>query len=200
MKYWRSSLCLSSLIAFSALEARADIPPPDACTKAGETCNNAGKNADQPGICATRTCTRGSPSGTMTYDCLRCVEPTDASVTDAGHDSGAVGAGGTTGSAGGTTSGNGGSSTAGGSHSSGGAGGKSSAGGATASTGGNASGDGGSSHRTGGATSGTGGSTGDGNGGDSGGCSYSSKQSSAPISFLAALCAGAAMLGRRRRR
>jgi hypothetical protein len=58
---------------FTALPALADIPPPDSCNDAGAACSTAGANADEPGICTKSECTRSSPNGTVTYECLRCI-------------------------------------------------------------------------------------------------------------------------------
>jgi MYXO-CTERM domain-containing protein len=71
-----------------ATPALADIPPEDACMAAdvGEACDNAGENADQPGICQADTCTRTTPDGPMTYDCFLC----KASAGGGGDDDGAA--------------------------------------------------------------------------------------------------------------
>lgn len=68
-------LGLGLLLAAPAL---ADIPPPDACTEAdeGKACDNAGENADEPGVCKKDSCTRQTPSGSMTYECYVCQETT----------------------------------------------------------------------------------------------------------------------------
>jgi len=59
--------------------AWADIPPDDVCLDGdeGKACDNAEGpgGAPQPGICTSTTCTRATPSGSMTYDCYRCLAP-----------------------------------------------------------------------------------------------------------------------------
>jgi hypothetical protein len=65
-------MTLSSLVLVSAL-AWADLPPPDGCPTAGQTCDNAGPGHDQPGTCQAAKCTRASPDGPVEYDCSRCV-------------------------------------------------------------------------------------------------------------------------------
>jgi len=85
--------------------ARADIPPADACTSPGQPCQVAGPNYDQPGICQTATCTRGTPDGhggvtTTTYACNRC-ELSGAGGAG-GQESGTAGTSGSNGGAGGT--------------------------------------------------------------------------------------------------
>ena len=54
------------------MPAYADIPPPDTCDEAGEACTNAGPGFDQSGTCFQRTCSKGPPGQTVSYDCLRC--------------------------------------------------------------------------------------------------------------------------------
>jgi MYXO-CTERM domain-containing protein len=78
---------LALAAALLAAPALADIPPADACMAAdeGEACDNAGENADQPGICQADTCTRTTPDGPMTYDCYVC-KPTGAKGDDKGGD------------------------------------------------------------------------------------------------------------------
>jgi len=73
--------------ALLATPAFADIPPADACMAAdeGEACDNAGEDADQPGVCQADTCTRATPDGPMTYDCFLC----KAAVGGGGDDDGA---------------------------------------------------------------------------------------------------------------
>jgi hypothetical protein len=60
----------------NTVPAVADLPPPDACSQVGKSCDTAGPNADAPGVCTTSECTRGSPSGAVKYECLRCVAGT----------------------------------------------------------------------------------------------------------------------------
>lgn len=71
----RLALVLGAVLTFSTA-ASADVAPPDACTTAGAACTNAGTNADQPGVCTTKTCTRATPSGPMDYSCTRCLVST----------------------------------------------------------------------------------------------------------------------------
>jgi len=83
--------------------ARADIPPPDACTSPGQPCQVAGPQYDQPGTCQPSTCTKAPPDGDggvtiMMYPCNLCISGAG------GHG----GAGGTAGSAAGGASGVGG--------------------------------------------------------------------------------------------
>lgn len=98
-----TGLCALAL-TFSAA-AHADLPPPDGCTMKDAACTNAGPAYDQPGVCQDAKCTRVTPDGPVTYDCLRCVAS-----------SGTGGASNTTGGASNTT---GGSSSTGGNASSG---------------------------------------------------------------------------------
>lgn len=93
-----SGWVLGMLLAAPAL---ADIPPPDACMQAdeGKACDNAGQNADQPGVCKQSSCTRQTPDGPMTYDCHLCQAANGGTSGAAG----ATGNGGST-AAGGTTS------------------------------------------------------------------------------------------------
>ena len=54
---------LVALLSY-ATPSRADVLPPDGCTgSAGPSCNNAGPNNDEPGVCVETTCPhRGSTS------------------------------------------------------------------------------------------------------------------------------------------
>ena len=61
---WGSAL----LVALVAAPAIADIPPPDACGREGEACDNA----PGPGVCRKARCGRATPEGSIDYDCLRC--------------------------------------------------------------------------------------------------------------------------------
>lgn len=75
-----------------ARPARADVPPPDACTAPGQPCTNAGPGHDQAGVCTESTCTRTVPApdgGTMSmsYACNLC------KVAGAGGDGGTGGVG-----------------------------------------------------------------------------------------------------------
>jgi MYXO-CTERM domain-containing protein len=102
-----SSWVLGALLL--AAPAFADIAPADACMMAdeGEACDNAGENADQPGVCQKDSCTKQTPDGEMTYDCYLCQAA----------EAGGGGQGNTTGDAGATSQGgtNGGSTSSGGS-------------------------------------------------------------------------------------
>jgi MYXO-CTERM domain-containing protein len=66
-------------VALLAAPAVADIPPDDACMAAdvNEACDNAGEDANQPGICRADTCTRATPDGPMTYECFLCKAATE---------------------------------------------------------------------------------------------------------------------------
>jgi MYXO-CTERM domain-containing protein len=47
---------LVALLSY-ATPSRADVLPPDGCTgSAGPSCNNAGPNNDEPGVCVETTC------------------------------------------------------------------------------------------------------------------------------------------------
>ena len=61
-----------------AAPALADIPPPDSCMQAeeGKACDNAGESADKAGVCKKDSCTKQTPSGSMTYECYVCQETT----------------------------------------------------------------------------------------------------------------------------
>jgi MYXO-CTERM domain-containing protein len=73
--------------------ARADVPPPDACSGGvGTSCNNAGANADEPGVCANGMCSHASEDGGVVMEACVLCEPTDA------------GAGGSAGTGGGSSS------------------------------------------------------------------------------------------------
>lgn len=74
--------------------ARADVPPIDACnsTDVGKTCNNAGQQGTQAGVCTTTTCTKylpGTDGGTTTYACTLCLPPGDGGSAGATGDGGA---------------------------------------------------------------------------------------------------------------
>ena len=87
-----------ALVSAASGGAFADVPPPDQCTGAiGSTCNNAGPNANEPGVCTSEMCPHTGPGpdgGLMTTEnpCVLC-EP-----------SGTGGSGGTAASGSGTTS------------------------------------------------------------------------------------------------
>jgi hypothetical protein len=80
-------VALSFAGTFLAAPAFADIPPADACqaAEAGKACDNATKDGkmDQPGTCQKDTCTRATPSGSMSYDCYLC-KATSAAKDDGG--------------------------------------------------------------------------------------------------------------------
>lgn len=80
-----------------ASPARSDVPPPDSCAMGavGNTCNNAGPSANEPGICTNETCSHALPSAdggfmTVQYACVLC-EPTGA--VDGGSGNGGKGSG-----------------------------------------------------------------------------------------------------------
>lgn len=62
--------------------ARADVPPPDACQTDGKACSNAGPEYNQAGECKQAMCTRATPDGSMTYECLRCEVSDTASASN----------------------------------------------------------------------------------------------------------------------
>lgn len=68
--------------------AFADVAPPDACEAAnvGKACNNATKDGamDQPGKCEAATCTRATPTGSMSYDCFTCKATSSTKKDDGG--------------------------------------------------------------------------------------------------------------------
>ncbi len=76
-----------SLGMLLAAPAFADIPPPDACMQAeeGKACDNAGEAADKPGLCKKDSCTKQTPSGSMTYECYVCQETTGAGGSTTGN-------------------------------------------------------------------------------------------------------------------
>ena len=68
---------LPALLLFTAA-AHADVAPPNSCNTAGEACDTAGPQFDQPGACTTTKCQRADPNGgTIEYDCTLCL-PVDA--------------------------------------------------------------------------------------------------------------------------
>lgn len=78
----RIALCvtLQLAVAFAfAKTAWADVPPPDACYEQDEPCT-WGSDATT-GMCRIGKCTRGTPDGAVSYDCLRCVHEDPASTT-----------------------------------------------------------------------------------------------------------------------
>lgn len=76
-----SGLFSAVLVLSLGATAHADVAPPDSCTTVGAACNVAGPNYDQPGTCTAAKCTRASPSGSVEYDCSKCVA---AATDDAG--------------------------------------------------------------------------------------------------------------------
>ncbi len=90
------AFALTLLTAFgatshSARTAYADIPPPDVCAQAGQSCNKAGDHFDQPGTCTASTCSHTLPSGdgkltTTTFACNKCVATTTAIAAPASPD------------------------------------------------------------------------------------------------------------------
>lgn len=115
MNFSKSFAALSMLgtLTLSA-PAWADIPPDDACMTEGTACHNAIVDGSLPlmaGTCQKTMCTRATPDGSMTYDCLRCV----AEETGAGGQSNEGGGSSTAGSKneGGKSSGGSSSGTAG---------------------------------------------------------------------------------------
>ncbi len=185
-----SSVLVLSALALAPRLAHADAAPPNSCTGEGTACSTAGTGFNQPGICTMTKCTKGTPDGSMQYDCLLCLE----------SDSGAAGSGGSAGSASGGAAG---SSTGGSAGSgTGGSAGSGTGGSAGASTGGSAgSGTGGAS--TGGNAGGsTGGSSGasSSSSGDSGGCSLTALPEGGGLAGLMMLAGAAALaIGRKRR-
>lgn len=74
MRFWRTWAVCFCVCFLAGVEAHADVPPPDACSKAGSACENAGNNYDQPGVCKKSSCSRVDPTtGQQTsYECFRC--------------------------------------------------------------------------------------------------------------------------------
>jgi hypothetical protein len=103
-----AALALLFAVSWHTTPARADVPPPDACTTAGSECSNAGDDFDEPGTCFLRTCTKGPPGEEVEYECLRCEKPGEGG-------GGAGGAGGSANGEGGEKAGPGGAATTGGS-------------------------------------------------------------------------------------
>jgi MYXO-CTERM domain-containing protein len=67
--------------------SRADVLPPDGCTgAAGSSCDNAGPNNDEPGVCVSTTCPHADPDadgGSVQEACVLCQQTADASASDA---------------------------------------------------------------------------------------------------------------------
>jgi MYXO-CTERM domain-containing protein len=66
-----------ALFLLVAASASADIPPPNACQRAGDACDTAGPDYKSKGVCQKQTCSRTlpGPNGpeTRSYDCNLCV-------------------------------------------------------------------------------------------------------------------------------
>ncbi|HXU60451.1 MAG TPA: hypothetical protein VN962_02030 [Polyangia bacterium] len=101
MRAWLVVCLVLVFAAVGAGVARADIPPPDACSAPGQPCQTAGPGYDQAGVCTTSLCTKYMPSPdgggtTMRYNCNLCA------VSDAGVTTGTGGGGQATGGSTGT--------------------------------------------------------------------------------------------------
>jgi len=81
---FRIAAVIAFAFALHSAPAFADVPPPDSCTTEGAACSNAGANADQAGQCTQASCTRASPDGSVSYDCLRCAASTDGDASTGG--------------------------------------------------------------------------------------------------------------------
>ncbi len=86
-----SKTTLASMFALSLLagtlcpmDARADVPPPDSCTTAGQPCKTAGDKLDQAGTCTAMKCKKMLPSkgglNAIEYDCNKCVATAGAAA------------------------------------------------------------------------------------------------------------------------
>ena len=99
----RSAFALVLAVLLFAPDAKADVPPPNACGPAGAACSTAGDAYNQPGVCAVTKCERTlmGPDGPKTYenDCNLCVlkgaAAPSADATSAGATSGGTAASGT---------------------------------------------------------------------------------------------------------
>jgi len=110
---------LLASVAF-APSASADMLPPQACDRAGDSndpsvvgqaCDVAGENADEPGICVAATCGGGFHEGgpeagadggaeaavPAGYSCYLCETPNDAGESASGSSSGSSGGTGSSG-------------------------------------------------------------------------------------------------------
>ncbi len=93
----KSCLLLLTLlgVSLSGSPARADVAPPDQCSASeeGKPCDNAmGTGNDLgAGVCKATTCQRATPSGSMTYDCYRCVANEGGSGGSSGGSSSTAG-------------------------------------------------------------------------------------------------------------
>ncbi len=114
-----ASLLLVAAPALMTTPALADVAPPNACDTAGASCDTAGPNFDEPGKCESQTCSRYTPDGPMSYDCLRCAIPDGGTGTGGSGTATGGGAGEGNGTAsGGSKAATGGSSSAAGAKSS----------------------------------------------------------------------------------
>lgn len=84
-------VCLALGVLVAAGPAAADIAPPGLCDPedVGEVCDNAidkdGNELGKAGLCVAEKCTRGTPDGTMKYDCVMCrSQTTEPSAGGAG--------------------------------------------------------------------------------------------------------------------
>src|ERR1700689_2830963 len=63
-----SSAAVAALVSH-AQPSRADVLPPDGCNgSAGSSCDNAGPNNDEPGVCVETTCPHHGPTGADASD------------------------------------------------------------------------------------------------------------------------------------
>lgn len=73
------ALLATAFLVLAPVHALADIPPPDSegCFDLvpGDACKT---DDDKDGECVQETCTRSTPNGQQTYDCLICREGGDA--------------------------------------------------------------------------------------------------------------------------
>jgi hypothetical protein len=113
VRYEHWVLVLGLLVSSACVvgAARADIPPEGLCVteKAGQACDNPvdakGKEGTSPGVCVQEKCSRATPDGQMSYDCLMCRPKDDAPSTGGtGGGTGAPGGGNAGGSSAGTPS------------------------------------------------------------------------------------------------
>lgn len=83
-----------TLVSMSG-SAFADALPPDACqeSQVGQTCDNAGSSADEPGVCVSGLCPHFNPEdgGETQVACYTC-EPSDGGTSNG--DGGSTGDGG----------------------------------------------------------------------------------------------------------
>ncbi len=87
----RLFVALPALVAALTLapSARADVPPPQECgvsydpSLVGTSCNVAGPQADEPGVCTAETC--GEPPDTKA--CILCEVPEGGAAATSGSSS-----------------------------------------------------------------------------------------------------------------